>query len=967
MADEIYIEEMQRLRIEIGELRIHLEEAEETLRAIRNGEVDAIVVSGKEGEKIFTLKSAETPYRIILEEMNEGAVIISAEGIILYCNRRFAEMISVPQERISGSNLKDFILESDRKVLRNLLDKSLKSRTNGIISFLSGDKIRIYARLSLVSLPADQDGDVCIVVSDITELQDYQDILKRTVERRTAQLKKANQKLSEEFSKIIKGREKLVLLAHKYKLLYQKLSESEEKYRQLVESANSIIMKADHEGFITFMNKYALNFFGYTEEEVIGRHFIGTTTPEKDSMNRDLTELTGRILRNPENFLTNENENMRKDGTRVWISWTNKAILDKKGKLTGILSIGNDVTAFREIEKALAQSEEKYRKIVETAAEGVIILSPENRFNYVNNKMAEMLGYTTEEILGKSGLDFMYDDVSEEIIRIRKKAKYSHVKGEIKFRRKDGSLLWTSFNTSPLYDDKGKYIGILSMLTDITNSKKSEEELYRSEERFRTAFEEGAIAMAIVTVKGEFLRVNRAFSLLTGYSQEELMKMKFQNLTHPDDLELNLAGLSRLIEGEIKSFRMEKRYIRKNGEIIWVDMSTAPVMDKYGKIEYLVTHIQDINKRKKVQTELEASREKLEIALDSGHIGIWQRNLKNEEVIWDERMEKIFGIAPGSFGKTNKAFEELINEEDIPHFRNAVSYSLETGSLMETVFRVRPGDGNSKYISTKALVNKNESGSPVSLTGVCFDVTAMKRGAESAIVKLNEELLRSNKELESFAYVASHDLQEPLRMISSFTQMLEKQYGDKLDQNAREYIKYAVDGAKRMYDLINGLLAYSRIQTKGKEFQQVNMADVLEKVKRNLRLLITEKNAVITANDLPVVFADESQMIQLVQNLVENGIKFSMDKPRIHIESRNMSDNYIFSVKDRGIGIEAQYFDRIFKIFQRLMPKDEYEGTGIGLAICRRIVERHNGRIWVESKPGKGSTFFFTIPKLKTG
>jgi light-regulated signal transduction histidine kinase (bacteriophytochrome) len=168
-----------------------------------------------------------------------------------------------------------------------------------------------------------------------------------------------------------------------------------------------------------------------------------------------------------------------------------------------------------------------------------------------------------------------------------------------------------------------------------------------------------------------------------------------------------------------------------------------------------------------------------------------------------------------------------------------------------------------------------------------------------------------------------------------------------------------------MYDLINGLLAYSRVQTKGKEFKLIKMADIFEKVKRNLGLMISEKNAVITRRNLPVVFADESQMIQLIQNLIENGIKFSREKPRIHFESKDNDDNFLFSVKDNGIGIEPQYFDKIFKIFQRLLPREDYEGTGIGLAICRRIVERHNGRIWVESKPGKGSVFYFTIPKIK--
>jgi light-regulated signal transduction histidine kinase (bacteriophytochrome) len=199
-------------------------------------------------------------------------------------------------------------------------------------------------------------------------------------------------------------------------------------------------------------------------------------------------------------------------------------------------------------------------------------------------------------------------------------------------------------------------------------------------------------------------------------------------------------------------------------------------------------------------------------------------------------------------------------------------------------------------------------------------------------------------------------------MVSSFTQMLDQRYGDKLDQDAHDYIGFAVDGAKRMYELLNGLLAYSRIQTRGKEFTEVDMSEVFSKVLRNLSLKISESKAEISVGELPVILADESQIIQLVQNLIENSIKFSSGEPRITFTAKIDSGYYLFSVKDEGIGIEPQYFDRIFKIFQRLQAREDYEGTGIGLAICKRILDRHNGKIWVESEPGKGSEFFFTIP-----
>lgn len=199
-------------------------------------------------------------------------------------------------------------------------------------------------------------------------------------------------------------------------------------------------------------------------------------------------------------------------------------------------------------------------------------------------------------------------------------------------------------------------------------------------------------------------------------------------------------------------------------------------------------------------------------------------------------------------------------------------------------------------------------------------------------------------------------------MISSFSQLLQLQYSDKLDQQANEYINFAVDGSKRLYELLNGLLAYSRVQTKGRSFEEISMQTVIQKVKENLRLLIEETGAEISCDTLPEIKADENQMIQLMQNLIDNSIKFCSSKPVINVSYKVKEGIYIFSVKDNGIGIEPQYFERIFRIFQRLHLRDEFKGTGIGLALCKRIVERHGGEIWVESVPDQGSVFSFSLP-----
>ena len=275
--------------------------------------------------------------------------------------------------------------------------------------------------------------------------------------------------------------------------------------------------------------------------------------------------------------------------------------------------------------------------------------------------------------------------------------------------------------------------------------------------------------------------------------------------------------------------------------------------------------------------------------------------------------------------------------------------------------RYRCKDGSYKWLLWHAHADFQTN----LIYAVARDITERKR-AEDMLKATAAELSRSNDELSQFAYVASHDLQEPLRMVASFLQLLEKRYDSLLDEDGKNFIHFAVDGAKRMQALIQALLSLSRVQTRARPLGPVDCAKVFRDVNDNLRLAIAEADATVTCDALPEIVADSVQIAQLFQNLIDNAIKFrGTGTVRIHVGAMRRRGAWEFTVSDNGMGIEPQFFDRIFGIFQRLQTKEQLPGTGIGLAVCKKIVERHGGKIWIESEPGRGSTFFFTIPDKK--
>jgi signal transduction histidine kinase/putative methionine-R-sulfoxide reductase with GAF domain len=330
----------------------------------------------------------------------------------------------------------------------------------------------------------------------------------------------------------------------------------------------------------------------------------------------------------------------------------------------------------------------------------------------------------------------------------------------------------------------------------------------------------------------------------------------------------------------------------------------------------------------------------------------------------DERGSRLpIAIQEASMAVLNNRVS-LVFEPDEP-LRDGTGVIVGRGWL--AIVAIRDTDKVIGYISADNLLHGLPADEHqleiLKLYGITLGHLCTRKRAEEALAQKAQELARSNADLQHFAYIASHDLQEPLRMVTSYLQLLERRYKEQLDADARDFIAYAVDGASRMQNLISALLSYSRVGTRGKPFAPTDCSMVLERALDNLKVAIKESNAVVTHDPLPTVMADDVQLTQVFQTLIGNAVKFHGERPpQVHVGAQHGEGEWIFSVRDNGIGIDPRHFERIFMIFQRLHSQDEYPGAGIGLAICKRIVERHGGRIWVESQPGKGSTFYFAIP-----
>jgi PAS domain S-box-containing protein len=453
---------------------------------------------------------------------------------------------------------------------------------------------------------------------------------------------------------------------------------------------------------------------------------------------------------------------------------------------------------------------------------------------------------------------------------------------------------------------------------------------------------------------------------LLGYDLNEFPRtlQAFAESLHPEDAGPIMAAIQAHVQQGVP-YATEYRIRRKDGTYSWWTARGMAERSADGKPIRMIGTITDISQRKKIGDNLQESEARFRAIFEQSSHGVAQIMSKTGRIVQvNQKYCDITGYSHEELLQTS--FQSIIHPDDLQadlnNFQHLISGETQGFTMEKRYYHKK---GHIVWVSLTVSPIWLPGQEPTYHIAVVEDITARKL-SEERLASTRADLERSNQELEQFAYIASHDLQEPLRMVASYTQLLGQCYEGQLDDKVQKYIGYAVDGAVRMQRLINDLLEYSRINTRARPPGTVDAERILNDVVNNLSSSILENQATVTHDDLPVISVDATQFLQLLQNLIGNAVKFRREEaPHVHISASDLGAEWLFSVRDNGIGFEEKFAGRIFEIFQRLHTRQEYPGTGIGLALCKRIVERHNGKIWCESLPGLGTTFYFTIPKSK--
>jgi len=876
-----------------------------------------------------TLRGSEKNLKTILENAPDGVYLSDLQGKFLYGNKKAEEIVGYKKEELIDKNFLQLNLLPQEKLATaaKLLALNAAGKNTGPDEFELIRKDGSRAVTEITTTPIKQREKTVVIgfVRDVTERKKAEEVLR----------------------------------------------ESERRYRLLAEKVTDVIWTMDMDLRITYISPSVTRLAGFSVEEAVGLTVEEFLTPASLEMVMKTFKEESPIRRieqeDPFRSRTLELEVIRKDGSTVWTENTMSFLRDPDGRPIGVVGVTRDITQREKAEEALRESEKQYRILFQSMLDGMFVIDAETlKVVLANEALAKMYGFdSAEDVIGVNPLEFIPPEDREKVARIIAEDMFEkdlRQMDELRTIARDGREIWVN-TLGTRIEYQGRLAGLVS-IRDITERKKAEEALRESERRYRLLAENVADVITCVDMNLRPTYMSPSITRLLGYSMEEVMARGLEESLTPASTEVVMQALATELalehdkqKDQFRPLVRELEFYRKDGSTVWVEVKVSFLRNSEGRPVEIISVLRDVTERRKAEEQIQYQANLLANVNDA--VIAWDKHFLVS--LWNPAAERMYGWkAQEVLGRPGR---EILSSEFVGLERSQVIQNLrETGEFRGEIVHYRK-DGTPIYVESTAIVLKNGDDKITGYVTINRDITERKQ-AEEKLQKTLAELERSNKELEQFAYVASHDLQEPLRMIASYVQLLARRYKGKLDADADDFIAYAVDGAGHLQRMINDLLAYSRVGTRGKPFQPTDCQAVLNQVLANLKVAIEESSAVITQDPLPMVMADESQMTQLFQNLINNAIKFrGKASPRVHISVEPKETEWVFSVRDNGIGIDPQYYERIFMLFQSLHSREEYPGTGMGLAICKKIVERHGGRIWVESEPGKGSTFYFTISK----
>ncbi|WP_083856862.1 PAS domain-containing sensor histidine kinase [Stanieria cyanosphaera] len=761
----------------------------------------------------------------------------------------------------------------------------------------------------------------------------------------------------------------------------------------LLNNLSDGIVACDQNGLLTLFNQATQTFHGLPKQSLPSQdwaQYYDLYLPDGKTMMSSaeiplFRALQGEPVRNVEMMI------IPKQGKPRLLLANGDPIIAPDGEKLGAVVAMRDITERKQIEQALQESKARFTEAFGNAAIGMAIVSLEGQWLEINTALCQMLGYSEADLLATNFQSITYpEDLAQDLLCVKQLISGEIESGQLEKRylNKQGEIVWVSLSVSVVKNEQNQPLYFVALIENITNRKQIEQDLQESERRFRAIFNSMFQFIGLLKPDGTLLEANQTALDFGGFRLEEIVNRPFWEISwwqiNAQTQQQLQQAIMQAASGEF--VRYEVDILGANNQIATIDFSLKPVLDENGQISLLIPEGRNITESKKIQEKLQRNEQRWQLAIQSTGDGIWDWNVQTNEVYYSPRWKEMRGYQNDEIRGNFEQWAELIHSDDYEKVMSALEQHFTKQIPFRLEYRTLHRDSSYRWILVQGQAVCDEIGQILRMVGAETDITERKQ-AQVALAQLNEELEarvkqrtsqleqvnkillattgqleKRNQELDQFAYVASHDLKAPLRAIANLSEWLEEDLEDKLDDDTRHNLNLLRGRVHRLENLINGLLAYSRVGRVSSEFQLVSVERLLNEIIDSL--VVPPEFKIEIIGKMPTFRTQLLPLQQTFSNLIDNAIKHHPRQDgKVSISVVEQENFYEFTVSDDGKGIDPKYHDRIFTIFQTLEARDNKESTGIGLSIVKKAVENQGGAITVESQVGEGTSFRFTWKK----